>query len=84
MTLASPGRSLISHDSPMGAAGRKFFAVEPFDFASAPDAFLEDRPKSERIEHGDYAVAAARAMTLEAGLVAGLVSWAGDWGFSKN
>jgi hypothetical protein len=52
-------------------------AVEPLDFASAPDAFLEDRLKSERIEHGGQAVAAARVMTPGAGPSAGLVSWTG-------
>ena len=33
-------------------AGRTFLGVEAFEFASAPDAFLESRLKSERIEHG--------------------------------
>ena len=32
-------------------AGREFFAVKPFEFASAPDAFLENRLESERVKH---------------------------------
>ena len=50
-----------------GRAGRQFFPVEPFDFTSAPNAFLENRMKSERIKHCDYAVVATEATPFVTG-----------------
>jgi hypothetical protein len=34
-----------------GFAGRQFLAIKLFDFASAPNAFLENRMENKRIEH---------------------------------
>ena len=52
MTLMSPGRSLISHDSPMGTPGGRRFPVKFLQLAAAPDAILEDGLESKRIKHG--------------------------------